>query len=269
MNATLEKSFELFTQRISLTGQEIEEALERADEICNFLSMATPVKECKVTGSMARSTAIRKFSDVDVVAVLRPHSLTTTTPQSITEKLLKILKPEYRNAQISENTVHINFTKGPDVDVIPAVPVTVNPKNGTTYRIPSPDRGKWNAYDPEGRNKEITQKGILLGDRFVALIKVIKWWSKQNGQPIASYEIENIASASFTSRMPSVTCAIVKFFDSLESQIEGRREDNVAAISAARAIAKNALRSEQQGDAREALNYWGSLLGDQFSSVAP
>ncbi|PVD03143.1 nucleotidyltransferase domain-containing protein [Streptomyces sp. CS207] len=267
MNATLEKNFELFAQRISLSQHDLDKALERAEEICQFLSRTTAVQECKTTGSMARSTAIQDFSDVDIVAVLSPPLSTRNTPHSITASLLDILRPTYREACISENTVRISFTHGPDVDVIPAIPDTVGPNGGMIYKIPSPNRSQWNAYAPEERNQEINQKGALLGNRFIHLIKIIKWWSKQQEQPIASYEIENIASAAFPFQMPPITHAIVEFFEFAESSSKGRRESHGTSISDARSIANKALKCERQGDIRGALNHWGSLLGDQFSSV--
>ncbi|WP_123985616.1 SMODS domain-containing nucleotidyltransferase [Streptomyces alfalfae] len=269
MNATLEKIFELFTQRISLSQHELDDALERAREICQFLSQGTAVQECKITGSMARSTAIQGFSDVDIVAALSPSSSARTTPYSIAARLLDTLRPRYREARISENTVRISFTQGPDVDVIPAIPDTVNPNGGVIYKIPSPDRSRWNTYAPEERNQRINRKSALLGNEFIHLIKIIKWWSKQHGQPIASYEIENIASATFSDRMPPITRAIVEFFKDAEHSSAGRQEGDCNPISEARDIANRALHCEQQGDTRGALDHWGSLLGDQFSSVVP
>ncbi|MFJ3658118.1 nucleotidyltransferase domain-containing protein [Streptomyces nigra] len=267
MNATLEKNFELFAQRISLSQHELDNAIKRAEEICQFLSQATVVQECKTTGSMARSTAIQDFSDVDIVAVLSPPLSAQDTPNSITARLLDILRPTYREARISENTVRISFAHGPDVDVIPAILDTVSPNGGMIYKIPSPNRSRWNEYAPEERNQEINQKSALLGERFIRLIKIMKWWSKQHEQPVASYEIENIASATFSSRMPPITHAIVEFFEFAESSPKGRRESHGTSISDARSIANKALQCEQQGDIRGALNYWGSLLGDRFSSV--
>ncbi|MEU0726242.1 nucleotidyltransferase domain-containing protein [Streptomyces sp. NPDC006140] len=267
MNATLEKSFELFVRRISLSQREIGDALNRAEEICQFLSQATAIHECQVTGSMAHSTAIQGFSDVDILVALSPDPSTQSTPHSITAKLLETLKPRYREAYISENTVHINFTQGPDVDVIPAIPDTASTNGEITYRIPSPDRIQWNTYTPARRNQEINQKSALLGSDFVHLIKVIKWWSKHHGQPIASYEIENFASATYSRRMPPLTRAIVDFFEFAKTSSTQHREDCFTKISEARAIANKALRREQQGDIRGAIDHWGSLLGDQFPSV--
>ncbi|MYX15464.1 hypothetical protein GTY67_19075 [Streptomyces sp. SID8374] len=266
MNATLEKTFALFARRISLSQQQLDEALERAGEICQFLCQSVVVQECKITGSLARSTAIQDFSDVDVVAVLSSLSPTETTPHSITAKILETLKPRYHEAHISENTVRIHFTQGPDVDVIPAIPDISSPKSGI-YKIPSADLVRWNAYAPEERNQEINRKGALLGAGFIHLIQIIKWWSKKNGQPIASYEIENIANTAFRSRMPSITRAIAEFFEIAESSSQTRPKAHVASISVARAITNRALQCEQQGDTRGALDHWGSLLGDQFSSV--
>ncbi|MEU2303101.1 SMODS domain-containing nucleotidyltransferase [Streptomyces misionensis] len=267
MNATLEKNFELFARRISLSQHELDDALERAKEICQFLSQDPTVQECKITGSMARSTAIRGFSDVDIVAALSPSASTRSTPYSIAARLLDALRPRYQEAHISENTVRISFTQGPDVDVIPAIPDTVNPAGGLIYKIPSPDQSRWNTYAPEERNQEINRKGALLGNEFIHLIKIIKWWSKQHGQPIASYEIENIASATFSGRMPSITRAIVEFFETAEHSSKGRQKGHFSSISEARNIANKALQCERQGDMRGALDHWGSLLGDQFSSV--
>ncbi|MFC8437361.1 hypothetical protein ACFUJT_04030 [Streptomyces griseoincarnatus] len=267
MNATLEKSFELFARRISLSQHELNDALERAKEICQFLSQGTAVQGCKITGSMARSTAIQGFSDVDIVAALSPSLSARNTPYSIAERLLDTLRPRYREARISENTVRISFTQGPDVDVIPAIPDTVNPNGRVIYKIPSPDRSRWNTYAPEERNQEINRKGALLGNEFIHLIKIIKWWSKQHGQPIASYEIENIASATFFDRMPPITRAIVEFFETAERSLEGRKEGHSSSVSEARDIANKALQCEQRGDTRGALDRWGILLGDQFSSV--
>ncbi|MBD9729108.1 nucleotidyltransferase domain-containing protein [Streptomyces caniscabiei] len=267
MNATLENTFELFARSISLSQHQLDVALERAKEICQFLSQDTAVQECKITGSMARSTAIQKYSDVDIVVTLNKPSPTTTTPESLTSSLLNILKPTYQEAGISENTVRISFNRGPEVDVIPAIPDATNPTGGPTYKIPSADRTEWNTYAPEERNQNINRKGELLGNNFTQLIKIVKWWSKEHGQPIASYEIENIASSAFPCQMPSITRAIVEFFENAESSSTKRQRSHSALISEARIIANRALQCEQQGDTRGALNHWRILLGDQFAGV--
>ncbi|MFF8457166.1 hypothetical protein ACF06T_21810 [Streptomyces albidoflavus] len=267
MNATLEKTFELFARRISLSQHELDDALERAKDICHFLSRDAAVQECKITGSMARSTAIQEFSDVDIVAALIPSPSARTTPYSVAARLLDVLRPRCPEARISENTVRISFAQGPDVDVIPAIFDTVNPDGGVIYKIPSPDRSQWNTYAPEERNREINRKGALLGNEFIRLIKIVKWWSKRHGQPIASYEIEDMASFTFSGRMPPITRAMMKFFETAAHSAEGRQEGHFNSISEARDIAAKALQCEQQGDTQGALDHWGSLLGDQFSSV--
>ncbi|MER5253718.1 MULTISPECIES: SMODS domain-containing nucleotidyltransferase [unclassified Streptomyces] len=267
MNATLESSFELFARRISLSQHELDNALGRAKEICQFLSQNAAIEEFRITGSIARLTAIQGFSDVDIVATLASSSSIPATPCSIAVRLLNTLRPRYREARISENTVRIRFTQGPDVDVIPALLDTVTIKGQTIYRIPSADRLRWDTYAPEQQNVQINQRSALLGSNFIHMIKIIKWWSKQHGQPLASYEIENIASATFAYRMPPITRAIVEFLEIAEHSPEGRQEGHSNSISEARDTANKALKCEQQGDTRGALVHWGRLLGDQFSSV--
>ncbi|MEU9082307.1 nucleotidyltransferase [Streptomyces sp. NPDC048357] len=265
MNRTLERHFEIFFQRISLSGNQRKAALNRAEEICAFLRAESNVSECFVSGSISRSTAVRNFSDIDIIAAMNEETPPETRPDSVVSDLLSTLQIRYPQARISENTVRISFPSGPDVDVLPALEVS-SPGVGT-FSIPTFNRDAWERFIPSEQTRLVRDIDARLGGELTQLIKLVKWWSHLHEQIIPSFRIEQIACAVFEHEMPPMNRAVVDFFDVANQQLGNSSRIQSEKTREAHALAAKAVELEDRGDIQESIDHWGCLLGDQFPTV--
>src|SRR5260370_30123225 len=81
------------------------------------------------------------------------------------------------------------------------------------YEIPNATRSTWQKYSPDSQTRRIAEMDRRVGPRFTQLIRAIKWWSKMNGQPVRSHEIEILASEVFETKIPELPEAVAAFFD--------------------------------------------------------
>ncbi|MEW2136234.1 hypothetical protein AB0892_06430 [Streptomyces sp. NPDC005409] len=265
MNRTIARNFEIFFSRISLSGSQQREAFERAESICRFLNLETTL-DCFVSGSLSRSTAVRQFSDVDLVATLTYTISPKIQPKSVISSLLSILQAPYPLAQVSENTVRITFTDGPDVDVLPAVRLGNRAPDNESYAIPTFNLNGWQRFSPMELTERVHSINTRLGGNFTRLIKLIKWWSNLHGKPLPSFKIEEIACLAFAREMPQMGHAVAAFFDAAIQQY-GATTDAPPEVLRARITAATAVELEGRGDLEGSIKHWGCLLGDQYPTI--
>ncbi|MFG2971593.1 nucleotidyltransferase [Streptomyces sp. NPDC048331] len=264
MNGTLQDRLEVFFHNISLSDNQQGEAQNRAREICRFLGEGKMVHDCFVSGSLSRSTALRGFSDIDLVVTLSNTS-SDIRPASIISDLLKTLLTRYPGSEVSENTVRIRFPDGPGVDVLPALKLA-GTSDRETYKIPTFNLESWQEFSPNELTQRVREIDSRCRGDFTRLIKLIKWWSNLHGKPIPSFKIEQIASIAFAREMPEISQAVVVFFDAaIRQYAETSRVPSE--ILEAHATAKRAAELEESGDTQGSIEHWGCLLGDQYPTV--
>ncbi|MFI6933519.1 nucleotidyltransferase domain-containing protein [Streptomyces sp. NPDC050287] len=268
MNSSPAKNFQVLLERISLTASERTAALRRAESVCRNLNNYPLVQDCFVTGSLARSTAIQTFSDVDIVAVIRNEPNISEDSTLAISTISGLLSRTYVEVQDFDSAVRITFPSELGVDVVPALSAGNNSSGFALYKIPIEQRA-WIDYAPEEQNQQIAQLTRKLGEGFKHAIRLTKWWSRTHGSPIPSYEIEYIASrtAKNWKHIPPPEEALTAFLGEatkISKKLADRRQSVVREASL---IAQEALELSAQGDTVGSITRWRCLLGEQFPAV--
>ena len=136
-------------------------------------------EETFLSGSYKRDTAIRPRTkngqtnrpDVDII-VVTTHTL-NDSPKEVVDLLYKTLKKEYTDIRRQARSVGIESSKA-DMDVVPIIP------DGTMYLIPDRKQEEWIKTNPPGHTTWTTKTNATAGGRFKPLVKLMKWWRREN-----------------------------------------------------------------------------------------
>ena len=132
-----------------------------------------------LSGSYCRDTAIRPHveegqterPDVDIIVVTNHTS--SDDPKAVVDLLFKSLRKKYPDIRRQTRSVGIESNKA-DMDVVPVIPWY------SMYRIPDRKQEDWLLTNPLGHTTWTTQINALAGDRFKPLVKLMKWWRREN-----------------------------------------------------------------------------------------
>ncbi|MFF0760598.1 nucleotidyltransferase [Streptomyces sp. NPDC003737] len=269
MSTSPSTNFQVLLERISLSASERTAALKRAESVCQNLINHPLVQDCFLAGSLARSTAIQTFSDVDIVAVIRNEPNISGNSTLAISAISDLLSRTYVEIQDFDSAVRITFPNGLGVDVVPALPAGNNSSGFETYKIPGEQRA-WIDYAPEEQNQQIEQFTKKLGEEFKHAIRLTKWWSRTHGSPIPSYEIEDIASraAQKWKHIPPLAETLSAFLEEA-ARIESEKtsDHRHSVVRQASLIAHEALELAARGDTAGSIERWRCLLGEQFPAV--
>lgn len=135
-----------------------------------------------LSGSYKRNTAIRPRllngdlarPDVDIIVVT--NHKTGDDPQEVIDLLYDTLKPKYSTIRKQARSVGIE-TSQVDMDVVPII--APNGEEGTLY-IPDRKLEKWLETNPPKHTTWTTEVNKESGGRFKPLVKLMKWWRRQN-----------------------------------------------------------------------------------------
>ncbi|MFJ5735572.1 SMODS domain-containing nucleotidyltransferase [Streptomyces microflavus] len=256
--------FNAFLQYITLSDGEKMKALEQGRILSQRLEQRPEVYKCLITGSMVRTTAIRKYSDVDIVAVIDSvNPLTQADSAVLVRAVADMLRETESHVQVSENAVRVRSDDGITVDVLAAIQMGISDASEDEYRIPSPNQEGWEKYVPEEQNRRIRESTELLGEDFKILIRLLKWWSRVNGHPISSHVIEIAACESFATKMPEMPLAVISLYDSI-GRLLGSNSSRMPILMESKAIAEEAYSSWHSGQAKKSIELWGRLFGEKF-----
>ena len=152
-------------------------------ELRNFLKNDVDFKDYHQTtflsGSYCRQTAIRPRvkdrqddrPDVDIIVVTN-HSI-NDDPKAVVDLLFKVLQKKYSNIRRQDRSVGIESDKA-DMDVAPVIP------NGSMYLIPDRKQREWIQTNPPRHTNWTIEVNGLAGGRFKPLVKLMKWWRREN-----------------------------------------------------------------------------------------
>jgi predicted nucleotidyltransferase len=135
-----------------------------------------------LSGSYKRDTAIRpqikdgveSHPDVDIIVVTN-HSL-SDDPCKVIDLLYDTLRGKYERIRKQARSVGIRTSKV-DMDVVPIIA-----PNGLGEILYIPDRKleKWLVTDPPRHTTWTTEVNEESGGRFKPLVKLMKWWRREN-----------------------------------------------------------------------------------------
>lgn len=135
-----------------------------------------------LSGSYKRNTAIRPKikdgnvarPDVDIIVVT--NHTTNDDPQDVIDLLYNTLKNKYSIIRKQARSVGIE-TSNVDMDVVPII--APNGMEGTLY-IPDRKKEDWLETNPPQHTEWTTEVNQDSGGRFKPLVKLMKWWRREN-----------------------------------------------------------------------------------------
>lgn len=187
--ASLREYFQEFLSAIEPSDAAVERAATAHKRVRDFLEAddndRLPVVDSFLYGSYKRQTAVGEIKDVDVVVLL---DLDTTSEDNLPWKVLRRLKTalarHYGKADMLEyqrRSIRVDEPLPDDpeaaltLDIIPAVRL---PKDSEILLVPDRKQGEWIKSNPEGHLRRTTELNANSGQRFVPIVKALKWWWK-------------------------------------------------------------------------------------------
>lgn len=263
----IRECFDEFIDRISLGEAERGSVLARTDALMEHVSRCNGISECIMTGSMVRSTAIKRFSDVDVIAILDPLAAQQLTVEYCLGLLVEVLSAAGCEARISGAAVSVSLADNFCADFLPALARRDQRGDRHNFDIPRNDRKGWLKYSPEDQSRRISSAVHACGPNFKKLVRAVKWWARIHGQPIASYELELIACETFAKELPDLPRAVADFFRNAISCLGPQAHVKAPGLKHASSAARQACELQGVGDIVGSVSLWRRLFGEQFPIV--
>src|ERR1035441_5784503 len=261
-------------------------ALDEASAISRLICTNPAIKSCIITGSIVRSTAIKEFSDVDIIAILDDiYKSDALTPAKAMSLVAHVAGRRIHQITDSGNIISGLSENGVKIDVLPAIIAHADQGGNEVYQIPAATRSAWQEYSPDAQTQGIAEIDMRVGPRFKQLIRAIKWWSGMNGKPVHSHDIEVLASRAFDAGIPELPQAVVVFFNfaikdlrdssrgmepvACNSSLHSSVKVALSKLHSAGDLAKHARKVEMADprNAPQAIHLWRGLFGEQFPDV--
>ncbi len=247
-----------------------------------------------LAGSYSRDTAIRpqvtadghERSDVDIIIVT--NFTTADHPDDVLNELADAIEDEFDVERINKRSVRA-VTANAEMDAVPVIE-----QWDGSYLIPDRDTGGWLSTNPPKHNEWSSNRNTEFGGRFKPLVKMLKWWRRQNptgkrpkgfvlevlaahhapktdthyGEAFAKM-LENIYSAynvgATLGFKPTIADPAIPGNDILAKVTLRQWQDF---IEKARVHAGYARRAQDEDDMEEATRLWRKVFGDRFKATA-
>lgn len=260
------------------------------------LIRAFGIKVVPAIGSYKRGSAIRRFSDVDLMPVFPVTSVrwgdgwkTSTTVLNHTRDQLQ---DRYTETEIGRDNqaIVIYFRDGQHpVDVTPAVYTGPGLNNYPIYAIPDGE-GWWKETSPHIHNKFIKDQHLASGGKLRNVVKLLKFWRycRTPHVPLNSFHVELLLAQEGTCigakgyarcfaetlhLLASRRCRALQ--DPLRvagyvkaANTEFKRQLTLSAVQASLVHAHRALAAESAGLLHEATRQWEIVFNGYFMGAA-
>ena len=184
-----EKDFEEFLHNIEPSPTTKKYVSSIQTNLRDFLESHKVYKEKVIetflSGSYAKHTCIRptKYdgkTDVDIVVVT--NYTESDNSKDVLDELYKVCKEKYDNVKKQSRSIGIEM-EGTEIDVVPMI----EDKIFSMYKIGNKNDGKWKKTNPKGHIEWCTRINQENHDKFVRIVKIFKWWRKNNCPPNIKY----------------------------------------------------------------------------------
>ena len=176
-------AFAALLRDITLSGDDVADALARYDDIKACLDGGFWVSKVRLVGSFKRGTAVRGQSDVDVFACLARDEARwgddTVDSRTFLGRVCEQLQARYPTTDIrsARQAVSLRFTEGVNrFDVIPAIFVGME-QGDAVDGIPD-GKGGWLPTAPHLQTRQLREAGERSGGKLPRVIQLIKWWTR-------------------------------------------------------------------------------------------
>ena len=268
----LAEAFNLFDQRLQPSALQRNAAELRGHHVSQLLSRNSQILECRLVGSLVRSTAIQRFSDVDILAIFDPKEVDPGSPEKFLDLTEQIVGSFSRAAARTSITIFLKYSDWPSIDILPGWAVSDGKRQ--EFRIPAGTGQAWQLYSPSQHDRIIRDGSARLGLRFKSIIRMIKWWNRLNGSFLQSYEIEELVNEIFETEIPEYTEAIYSIFSTIVRNLSdtghnaGSGNSVPANIRVAWLLSQQARELAVEGRSIQDVSFsFRRLFGEQFPLV--
>jgi predicted nucleotidyltransferase len=154
-------------------------------------------------GSHARGTAIRWFSDLDILVVLRRNEAkwggNTVSSYSVLARVIDELRGRFPNTDVNRDkqAAVVSFsTSQQSLDVVPALFSRFG-SGRPLYQIPD-GQGGWLETSPEIHDRYFNEQNERSRGKLRKVAQLLKWWKYSRAQaiPLQSFHIDILLAAS-------------------------------------------------------------------------
>jgi hypothetical protein len=226
MPKTVSSGFTELLGRLELTPDQSDTASTRAAALKDFFDgNFTMAARAFTIGSYRRGTLIRPERDIDLLAPLDYTTYKDRYDQDSRSFLYFVrdrLNDRYAQTKVSARGVAVLL----DFNVIRADVVPAFPRKGGGYFIPNGKKG-WTATNPEYHARLIRDRDRELGERLKPLIRLMKFWSIQNGGHLRSFHVELMVWGMWKrdGAVPAYSTAVMQTIDAMRSWVKARLDD--------------------------------------------
>ena len=137
-----------------------------------------------LSGSYRRNTAIRPRTkngvadrpDIDIIVVT--NHTRADEPEDVIDELFQVLKERYPTHRKQGRSVGVS-TSFADMDVVPVIE-EIDLSGSIVMYIPDRKREEWVRTNPAGHTTWTTEVNEQADERFKPLVKLFKWWRREN-----------------------------------------------------------------------------------------
>lgn len=268
--------------KLEITATESALAGRRHQEIRDHVRESWDLETDFLTGSYRRETKTKPLKDVDIFVVLASDgaqaTLRQSAPRVVLDKLSAVLSTKYGDVVVDRMACTVNFGSGDEIvsfDVVPAFQRATD-----EFEIPDASRGSWIVTNPKKHHKMSTAKNKECDGKFVPLVKMAKAINRELGDPVQpSFLIEVMAQDLVKEPFGRYQDEVRWFLASASEGVEHGWPDPAGlgpdvntmstydrgraaeALESALAIAEEAIRLEDDGQERAAVESWRKLFG--------
>lgn len=280
----VDDAFEKLKTNLEITRTEERLASSRHTDIRDHVRASWELEDDFLTGSYRRATKTKPLKDVDVFVVIDRQGaqgrLRSSGADEALEELRSILATKYGNVTVDRMTCVVPF--GDEVMSLEVAPAF--DRRGGGYEIPDTRSGGWIATNPKRHHELSTAKNESCSGKYVPLVKMVKGVNRQLGEPVApSFLLEVMALELVTPPFGRYQDEVRWFLASAADQVANPWEDPAhlgpdvngemstteraqaaKALLDALAVAEEAIRLEDAGRERDAVDRWRELFGSRM-----
>ncbi|QNP18276.1 nucleotidyltransferase domain-containing protein (plasmid) [Bacillus pumilus] len=211
----------------SLKIEDIEDETKRVKEITKRLNKSyydgneSETENCYVVGSLGRGTAIKSFSDVDMLFVLpsnkkKQYNDHEGNGQSkLLQEVKKEIKKRYPKTIVRGDgqVIVVSFEKG--TKIIEVCPVFENSDGSFTYPD-SNHNGKWKITNPLPEIAESVTFDLTTGKNFSNICYLVRAWKNNKGFKFGGLLVDTLVYNFLTKNTQYQTATFIDYLDILK-----------------------------------------------------
>jgi hypothetical protein len=279
----VDDAFSKLKSNLEITRTETELASRRHLALRDHVRAAWDLEDDFLTGSYRRNTKTKRLKDVDIFVVLDRQgaqaSLRSAGAENALDELRTILSEEYDGVYVDRMTCVVPFGSEDEIMSLEVAPAF--DRSGGGYEIPDSQSAGWIATNPKRHHELSTAKNEKCDEKYVPLVKMVKGINREMGEPVRpSFLLEVMALNLVTPPFGRYQDEVRWFLATAAEQVRNAWHDPAGlgpdvnsdmtaaekeaagrALSEALAIAEEAVRVEDAGREREAVERWRELLG--------